>query len=126
MKFGPERRIRKRPEFQSLQAQGRRAVSPHFVFIIAAAAAPDALPRLGITVTKRVGNAVRRSRIKRIVRAAFQQENGLVPRGYDLVIIARKDDPDLCPADVVAQFRNSAKKLLASLAAHSGRAAPPS
>ena len=126
MKFGPERRIRKRPEFQSLQAQGQRAVSPHFVFIIAPAPATDALPRLGITVTKRVGNAVRRSRIKRIVRAAFQRENGLVPQGYDLVVIARKDDPELCPADVVAQFRNSAKKLLRSLTVRPGLAAPPS
>jgi ribonuclease P protein component len=126
MKFGPQRRIRKRPEFQALQAQGRRAVSPHFVFIIAAAPVVDALPRLGITVTKRVGNAVRRSRIKRIVRAAFQQENGLVPRGYDLVVIARKDDPQLRPTDVVAEFRNCARRLLRSQATPSGLAAPPS
>lgn len=115
MKFGPERRIRTSPEFQSIQRQAQRAVSHNFVFLVAKAATPDALPRLGITVTKRVGNSVRRSRLKRIIRAAFQQENGMIPLGYDLVVICRVDRDDLKTADVIAQFRNSSKKLLRSL-----------
>ena len=107
MQFGPERRVRKRVEFQSIQRSGRRSVSTNFVFVVAPAAAPEAPPRLGITVTRRVGNAVRRSRIKRIVRAAFQIKDGLVPPGFDLVVICRHDNPTLKTEDVIAQFLKS-------------------
>lgn len=111
MKFGPERRIRKRPEFQAIQSDGRRVVTENFVLIVARAPDANAAPRLGITVTKRVGNSVRRNRIKRMVRAAFQQEEGVLPPGFDLVVICRKDTSSLSTIDVVAQLRDSEKRL---------------
>lgn len=111
MRCGPERRIRKRREFQAIQSQGRRVVSEHFVFVVAHAAQGESPPRLGITVTRRVGNAVRRNRIKRIVRAAFREGSGLLPTGFDLVVICRRDHPDLSSKDVLRQFRALEKKL---------------
>lgn len=111
MKFGPERHVRKRHEFQGIQAQGRRVLTQNFVLIVARGPVPLAPSRLGITVTRRVGNSVRRSRIKRLVREAFRAAEGLVPPGFDVVVICRQDQPNLKSTDVLAEFRHSAKKL---------------
>lgn len=60
--------------------------------------------RLGITVTRKVGNAVRRNRIKRLVREWFRQRRESV-KGLDLVIIAKRDFPsDTRQADVDADL----------------------
>lgn len=45
--------------------------------------------RLGITAGKRVGNAVTRSRCRRIIRAAYRENEELFPKGYDYIIVAR-------------------------------------
>jgi ribonuclease P protein component len=45
--------------------------------------------RLGITVSKKIGNAVTRNRVKRIIRAAFSAVD--FPEGYDYIIMARPD-----------------------------------
>lgn len=46
--------------------------------------------RLGLTVTKRTGNAVTRNRIKRKLRDAFRRRRSEIPQGIDLVINARR------------------------------------
>jgi ribonuclease P protein component len=54
-------------------------------------------PRLGITVTRRVGKAVRRNRIKRLVREWFRGSHERLQRGwrgYDLVVIAKREIPE--------------------------------
>lgn len=48
---------------------------------------PKGLTRLGITTGKKVGNAVTRSRCRRIIRAAFYRCD--FPKGYDYIIVAR-------------------------------------
>ena len=45
--------------------------------------------RLGITTGKKIGNAVKRNRAKRVVTAAFRQCIAQIPEGYDFVIVAR-------------------------------------
>ena len=58
-------------------------------------ACPNSLPynRLGITAGKKVGNAVLRSRAKRIIRAAYAAAEPELPVGLDLVIVARSSLP---------------------------------
>jgi ribonuclease P protein component len=88
--FGRDRRIRKRAEFLHVQAVGERATTPHFVLLVAASTKPDRPPsRLGIVVTKKVGNAVARARIKRLCRECFRTFPDFVPDGIDLVVIAK-------------------------------------
>ncbi len=45
--------------------------------------------RLGITTGKKVGNAVTRSRCRRIIRAAYRENEDIIPKGYDYIIVAR-------------------------------------
>ena len=74
-----EARVRKRREFLQIQNAGRRVATRHFLVVYACSG--DGPPRLGITVTKKIGNAVARNRIKRAVREAFRGEAATLYRG---------------------------------------------
>lgn len=129
MRLGRSRRVRKRPEFQRIGREGRRISTPHFVLVVARAVplhshptAPlnlsegpidpsEATTRLGITVTRKVGNAVRRNRLKRIIRAAFQETAAFLPPGFDLVVICKRDEPSLTSRDVVREWQAAASRI---------------
>src|SRR5438270_10461902 len=49
--------------------------------------------RLGISISRKVGTAVRRNRIKRLLRESFRLMQHDLPRGYDLVIVVRPHEP---------------------------------
>lgn len=87
--FLKSERLLKRSNFVELNRAGKRYHTTHFV-VIAKRNGLD-ITRLGVTVGRRVGNAVVRNRTKRILREFFRLNKFRLPRGYDLVFVARKD-----------------------------------
>jgi len=66
--------------------------------------------RLGITVTRKVGNAVVRNRIKRLVREIFRQHRQRLPSGLDIVWVAKQQAGEASFADVLADFEALARR----------------
>ncbi|HEY5973632.1 MAG TPA: ribonuclease P protein component [Geobacteraceae bacterium] len=85
--FSKAEHLRKRGEFLRLAAVGRSVKATHFLVVRGTSTA--SVTRLGITVSRRVGNAVVRNRLKRLVREFFRQHKTLFPPG-DYNIIARQ------------------------------------
>lgn len=81
-------RLRRRREFLTVQSAGTKVNTRHFVALIARAKAGVAHGRVGLTVSKRVGPAVVRNRVKRLMRE-WLRTHDWVPGGYDVVIIAK-------------------------------------
>jgi ribonuclease P protein component len=79
-------RLRRRQDFLAVQGSGAKIHGRSFLAMVAPTSGPG---RVGITVTRRVGNAVTRNRIKRLVREWLRQ-NGWVPAGCDVVIVAKE------------------------------------
>ena len=84
-------RLRRRREFLAVQGSGSgsKVSGRHFVALAIRRDPNDGGPgRVGLTVTRRVGNAVTRNRIKRLARD-WLRRHGWVPTGWDVVIIAK-------------------------------------
>lgn len=123
-RFPSRSRVRKRVEFLKIQDRGLRVSTPRFVLILSASAAPHASqPRLGITASRRVGNAVVRSRAKRLIREAFRATRELWPAGIDLVVIVKRATGESKLESVIAEWLAAKpqidKRLRALLAAPS-------
>jgi ribonuclease P protein component len=99
--------VRKRAEFEHIQRSGSRVNTERFVLIFSAQSDALAATRLGITASRRIGNAVVRNRAKRLVRAAFRATHELFPAGLDLVVVVRKSPGELKLAAVVAEWRGA-------------------
>lgn len=66
--------------------------------------------RLGITTSKKIGNAVKRNRARRIIREAFRNVSPYLRRGYDYILVARGKTPFLKSTDVEKQLIISLKE----------------
>lgn len=74
-------------DFLNLYHKGRYVVSKYAVVYFKKNGQP--FNRLGVTASKKVGNAVHRNRAKRIIRQAYRDMEVHMPIGYDFVIVAR-------------------------------------
>jgi ribonuclease P protein component len=83
----PQRRIRRKPQFDQIQAQGRRLGNGHFGLTVKPNACDAA--RIGLAVSIKVaGNGVERNRIRRVIRESFRLSQHELP-ALDLVVSAR-------------------------------------
>lgn len=106
--FPKSARVRKRREYLEIQGRGRRVSLPHFVFVLAARPrAPGVLAsaRLGVTASRKVGNAVVRNRCKRLVREAFRAVGAeLFADDIDVIVIVKAAPTGLSLADVLREW----------------------
>lgn len=116
--FGGDRRIRRHDEFARAQRQGRRVSTPHFALLVSARegspSPSDASPppaRLGLVVSRKIGGAVQRNRVKRVCRECFRAWPDLLPPGVDLVVIARPGAQALGLAAVRSEWQGVASLL---------------
>lgn len=114
----PGRRSRSRltrsADFDRVMRQGRSVGNRHLV-LHAFPRAPDAADhpaRLGLSVSRRVGGAVERNRIKRLLREAFAAEAERVPRDVDLVVVARPEVRELADREGLSGVRGALVELV--------------
>ncbi len=67
--------------------------------------------RLGVTASRKVGNAVVRNRVKRLVREAFRCTRELWSPGLDLIVIVRHQGSNLTLSDVTREWTAAAPKI---------------
>jgi len=86
-------RILKRHEFVALAKSGRRIQNEYFIAVFSPSR--HGRSRLGVTVTKKVGCAVKRNRIKRLVREFFRLNRHFITGEWDINIIAKNQIADI-------------------------------
>lgn len=99
--FPRAKRIRSKQEFTEIIEHGRcfNGIMTRIFY----RQGTDEFPRLGISIGRRYGNAVRRNRFKRIVRESFRTAAAKLPP-YDLVIIPARSSENPCLQDCMADF----------------------
>ena len=88
--FPASARLSGKPRFDAVYAAGRReSRGPLLLYSL-----PNSLGhlRLGLSVSRRIGSAVQRNAIKRLLREAFRLLRHDLPQGYDLVIVVRRHE----------------------------------
>ena len=98
-------RLRRRREFLTLQRLGRRRHTPSFVILHAPSGTGTS--RLGVTVSSRVGNAVVRNRIKRLVREVFRSRREALNTPLDIVVIAKPDAAQISHAQAATELERA-------------------
>ncbi len=103
-------RLSRSAEFERAYRQGRSHGNRHFV--VYAFARETGEPRLGLSVSRKVGGAVERNRVKRLLREAYAAESSLIPDGHDLVVVARPSARELAEREGLEGVRGSLRELL--------------
>jgi ribonuclease P protein component len=96
-----------------VQRGGRKHHVRHFIVFVAprTPTGETGPTRLGITVTRKIGNAVARNRIKRLVREVFRLHRARLPEGLDLVWVAKQQAAQARFSDVLDDFEVLVRRL---------------
>jgi ribonuclease P protein component len=117
------RRLSRSAEFDRVYRHGRSASNRHLVLYAfpreragqAEGAKEEAGPRLGVSVGRRVGGAVARNRVKRLLREAFWSVATELEGEHDFVIVARADVAPLAEDEGLAGIEAALQELVEKL-----------
>ena len=123
------RRLSRSAEFERVYRQGRSKGNRYLVLYAFprdqdASDREEEGPRLGLSVSRRVGGAVDRNRVKRVLREAFWAEAERLPNGSDYVVVARPDSRDLAEREGENGVRSALAELITALGGTPAREEP--
>jgi len=98
-------RIKKNEEFQYIFEHGKSFANRQLVIYYLVRPNQDHI-RVGLSVGKRIGNAVTRNQIKRYLRQAFQEMEQVIKETHDIVIIARNPAKDMGYEDIKGSLQH--------------------
>jgi len=105
--------VKKNRDFQLLFKKGVCFVTPAFVCYFLAN--KESVNKLGLVASKKVGNAVKRNRAKRVIREAFRliepEIRAKTDKRFDFILVARVKTPLMKSAEVFRETENLVKKL---------------
>jgi ribonuclease P protein component len=115
-RFRKTQRVRRKAEFEHVFDSGLRVPSRYFTLLVANG--PGRVSRLGIVASRKLGDAVRRNRAKRLIREVFRVNQPLEGgAGLDLVIIPRRELLNAPLGEIEKDFRGAWRRAVATLAA---------
>jgi ribonuclease P protein component len=122
------RRLSRSAEFERVYRQGRSKANRYLVLYAfpredEQSDAEEHGPRLGLSVSRRVGGAVDRTKVKRLLREAFWAEAERLPDGSDYVVVARPDSRELAEREGMGGVRSALVELVDAMSGSGGREA---
>ena len=105
-------RLSRSAEFERVYRQGRSVANRHLVLYTFPNASTQR-PRLGLSVSRKVGGAVERNKVKRLLREAFSHAENELLAGQDVVVVARPSAGELAEREGLAGVDASLAELIA-------------
>ena len=110
------RRISRSAEFERVYRKGRSKANQYLVlYAFKRSNEDDESARLGLSVSRRVGGAVERSKVKRLLREAFWEEAQGLPSECDYVVVARPDVRTLAERDGLTGIQKALTELVIAI-----------
>ncbi len=116
------KRIHKQREYSEIFKRGKRLRFPEFVLVFRQNRLPYS--RIGISVGKKFGNAVRRNRAKRLCRELFRLNQYILPKGVDIVFLPRRPLLEAGWETLTQDMRAASRKIEQKLGKKSRRLQP--
>jgi ribonuclease P protein component len=117
-------RLTRSADFERVYRQGRSIANRHLVlYAFSNRTGPDT--RLGLSVSRKVGGAVERNLIKRLLREAFAHVEPDLQRGHDLVVVARPPARELAEREGLEGVSRSLAELLGKAGLHDAHEGDP-